>query len=125
MQAAVLFLLHEPPLFCRSAVDSVKCCARSYIAGVFCAVVSQPADNLVSKLNAVKGSTVGGLIKVRSPHPSPVFAPLQRACCMTAREPSCWFSEHVTVLQCAGDRLGEAVHQRPAAAYRHGRVSKT
>lgn len=28
--------------------------AAGYIAGVFCAVVSQPADNLVSKLNSVK-----------------------------------------------------------------------
>ena len=30
-----------------------------YIAGVFCAVVSQPADNLVSKLNSQPGATVG------------------------------------------------------------------
>jgi len=27
-----------------------------YIAGVFCAVVSHPADTMVSKLNSVKGS---------------------------------------------------------------------
>ena len=34
--------------------------AAGYIAGVLCAVVSQPADNLVSKLNAQKGGWVGG-----------------------------------------------------------------
>lgn len=37
--------------------------AAGYIAGVFCAVVSHPADNLVSKLNATKGATAGGIIK--------------------------------------------------------------
>merc|ERR1719414_1178684 len=34
-----------------------------YIAGVLCAVVSQPADNLVSKLNSQKGSTVGDIVR--------------------------------------------------------------
>jgi solute carrier family 25 phosphate transporter 3 len=29
--------------------------AAGYIAGIFCAVVSHPADNLVSKMNASKG----------------------------------------------------------------------
>jgi hypothetical protein len=37
--------------------------AAGYIAGVFCAVVSHPADNLVSKLNAQKGATAGDIIK--------------------------------------------------------------
>jgi solute carrier family 25 phosphate transporter 3 len=37
--------------------------AAGYIAGVFCAVVSHPADNLVSKLNANKGVTVGEIVK--------------------------------------------------------------
>jgi solute carrier family 25 phosphate transporter 3 len=36
--------------------------AAGYIAGVFCAVVSHPADNLVSKLNANKAATVGSVI---------------------------------------------------------------
>ncbi|XP_068665907.1 mitochondrial phosphate carrier protein 3, mitochondrial-like [Aristolochia californica] len=34
-----------------------------YIAGVFCALVSHPADNLVSFLNNAKGSTVGDAVK--------------------------------------------------------------
>ena len=37
--------------------------AAGYIAGVFCAIVSHPADNLVSKLNAQKGSTAGDIVK--------------------------------------------------------------
>ncbi len=32
-------------------------------AGVFCAVVSHPADNLVSKLNSTKGVSVGQIIQ--------------------------------------------------------------
>lgn len=37
--------------------------ASGYIAGVFCAVVSHPADNLVSFLNNGKGQTVGDAVK--------------------------------------------------------------
>ena len=33
--------------------------AGGYVAGVFCAIVSHPADNLVSFLNNSKGATVG------------------------------------------------------------------
>ena len=36
--------------------------AAGYIAGIFCAVVSHPADNLVSKLNANKAATVGSVV---------------------------------------------------------------
>jgi solute carrier family 25 (mitochondrial phosphate transporter), member 3 len=37
--------------------------AAGYIAGVFCAVVSQPADNIVSKLNSKKGITIGEIVQ--------------------------------------------------------------
>lgn len=37
--------------------------AAGYIAGVFCAIVSHPADNLVSKLNADQTYTVGSIIR--------------------------------------------------------------
>ena len=37
--------------------------AAGYIAGVFCAVVSHPADSVVSKLNSVAGSTAMGALK--------------------------------------------------------------
>ncbi|VAI61458.1 unnamed protein product [Triticum turgidum subsp. durum] len=36
--------------------------AGGYIAGVFCAIVSHPADNLVSFLNNAKGATVGDAV---------------------------------------------------------------
>eukprot|EP00297_Palpitomonas_bilix_P024038 CAMPEP_0113894584 /NCGR_PEP_ID=MMETSP0780_2-20120614/16818_1 /TAXON_ID=652834 /ORGANISM="Palpitomonas bilix" /LENGTH=128 /DNA_ID=CAMNT_0000885179 /DNA_START=6 /DNA_END=392 /DNA_ORIENTATION=- /assembly_acc=CAM_ASM_000599 len=40
--------------------------AGGYIAGVLCALVSQPADNMVSKLNSVKstGSTMDAVKKI-------------------------------------------------------------
>ncbi|GER47522.1 mitochondrial phosphate carrier protein [Striga asiatica] len=37
--------------------------AGGYVAGVLCAVVSHPADNLVSFLNNAKGATVGDAVK--------------------------------------------------------------
>lgn len=33
--------------------------AGGYVAGVFCAIVSHPADNLVSFLNNAKGASIG------------------------------------------------------------------
>jgi len=37
--------------------------ASGYIAGVFCAIVSHPADTIVSKLNQNDKATIGGIIK--------------------------------------------------------------
>ena len=37
--------------------------ASGYIAGVLCAIVSQPADTLVSKLNKDPSATIGSVIK--------------------------------------------------------------
>ncbi|KAF5961504.1 hypothetical protein HYC85_002713 [Camellia sinensis] len=37
--------------------------AGGYVAGVLCAIVSHPADNLVSFLNNAKGATVGDAVK--------------------------------------------------------------
>lgn len=37
--------------------------AAGYIAGVFCAIVSHPADTVVSKLNKDKSATAGGIVK--------------------------------------------------------------
>lgn len=42
---------------CTKAEQMVVTFAAGYIAGVFCAVVSHPADTIVSKLNQDKGST--------------------------------------------------------------------
>jgi len=42
--------------------------ASGYIAGVFCAIISHPADTMVSKLNSIKteGSTMDGVKKIYS-----------------------------------------------------------
>ncbi|KAL2935553.1 Mitochondrial phosphate carrier protein 3 mitochondrial [Bienertia sinuspersici] len=37
--------------------------AGGYVAGVFCAIVSHPADNMVSFLNNAKGASVGDAVK--------------------------------------------------------------
>ena len=37
--------------------------ASGYIAGVFCAIVSHPADTIVSKLNQNDKATIGGIVK--------------------------------------------------------------
>jgi len=42
---------------CSKAEQMIVTFAAGYIAGVFCAVVSHPADTIVSKLNQDKGST--------------------------------------------------------------------
>lgn len=46
--------------------------AGGYIAGVFCAIVSHPADNLVSFLNNAKGATAGDVSQL---HFFPIFSP--------------------------------------------------
>ncbi|GIL72776.1 hypothetical protein Vretimale_4479 [Volvox reticuliferus] len=53
----------KPKSECTKAEQLGVSFAAGYIAGVFCAVVSHPADNLVSKLNAQKGATAGDIIK--------------------------------------------------------------
>lgn len=42
--------------------------ACGYVAGIFCAVVSHPADNLVSFLNNAKGATVGDVSRLYPPY---------------------------------------------------------
>ncbi|KXZ56593.1 hypothetical protein GPECTOR_1g533 [Gonium pectorale] len=53
----------KPKSECNKQEQLAVSFAAGYIAGVFCAVVSHPADNLVSKLNAQKGATAGDIIK--------------------------------------------------------------
>lgn len=47
--------------------------AGGYVAGIFCALVSHPADNLVSFLNNAKGATVSD-VSIRSRIPFIKFA---------------------------------------------------
>lgn len=53
----------KPRLECTKGEQLVVTFAAGYIAGVFCAIVSHPADTVVSKLNQAKGSSAGAIVK--------------------------------------------------------------
>merc|ERR1712240_376277 len=53
----------KPRADCTKPEQLVVTFAAGYIAGVFCAIVSHPADTLVSKLNQAKGTSIGELTK--------------------------------------------------------------
>lgn len=53
----------KPRAECTKGEQLIVTFAAGYIAGVFCAIVSHPADTLVSKLNQEKGATVGDIVK--------------------------------------------------------------
>jgi len=53
----------KPRADCSKPEQLVVTFAAGYIAGVFCAIVSHPADTLVSKLNQAKGQSMGGIVK--------------------------------------------------------------
>uniref|UniRef100_A0A9I9D8D9 Mitochondrial phosphate carrier protein 3, mitochondrial-like n=1 Tax=Cucumis melo TaxID=3656 RepID=A0A9I9D8D9_CUCME len=55
--------ISKPKTECSSALQLGVSFAGGYIAGVSCAIVSHPADNLVSFLNNAKGATVGEAIQ--------------------------------------------------------------
>ena len=63
VQALYKYAVPKPKAECTKSEQLGVSFAAGYIAGVFCAVVSHPADNLVSKLNANKGVTAGEIIK--------------------------------------------------------------
>ena len=63
VQALYKHVVPKPKAECTKSEQLGVSFAAGYIAGVFCAVVSHPADNLVSKLNANKGVTAGEIIK--------------------------------------------------------------
>jgi len=53
----------KPRAECTKGEQLIVTFAAGYIAGVFCAIVSHPADTVVSKLNQDKGSTALGIVK--------------------------------------------------------------
>ncbi|XP_011873654.1 PREDICTED: phosphate carrier protein, mitochondrial [Vollenhovia emeryi] len=53
----------RPRAECSKSEQLVVTFAAGYIAGVFCAIVSHPADTVVSKLNQEKGSSAGEVLK--------------------------------------------------------------
>merc|ERR1719213_1603635 len=54
----------KPRAECTKSEQLVVTFAAGYIAGVFCAIVSHPADTLVSYLNKAPGSGIGSAVKV-------------------------------------------------------------
>lgn len=53
----------KPRAQCSKPEQLLVTFAAGYIAGVFCAIVSHPADTVVSKLNQAKGSTALDVLK--------------------------------------------------------------
>lgn len=62
VQALYKYVIPKPKAECSKVEQLGVSFLAGYIAGVFCAIVSHPADNLVSKLNAQKGATMGQII---------------------------------------------------------------
>uniref|UniRef100_A0A7E4V3C1 Phosphate carrier protein, mitochondrial n=1 Tax=Panagrellus redivivus TaxID=6233 RepID=A0A7E4V3C1_PANRE len=57
----------KPRAECSKAEQLVVTFAAGYIAGVFCAIVSHPADTVVSKLNQDAGASAGQILKKLGP----------------------------------------------------------
>ncbi|KAK9925576.1 hypothetical protein M0R45_033897 [Rubus argutus] len=57
------YAIPRPKDECSKSLQLGVSFAGGYVAGVFCAIVSHPADNLVSFLNNAKGATVGDAVK--------------------------------------------------------------
>jgi solute carrier family 25 (mitochondrial phosphate transporter), member 3 len=62
VQALYANVVPKPREECSKAEQLGVSFAAGYIAGVLCAVVSHPADNLVSKLNANKAATISSVV---------------------------------------------------------------
>lgn len=57
------YAIPKPKDQCSKTLQLGVSFAGGYVAGVFCAIVSHPADNLVSFLNNAKGATAGDAVK--------------------------------------------------------------
>lgn len=57
VEAIYKYVVPKPRADCSKSEQLVVTFAAGYIAGVFCAIVSHPADTVVSKLNNDVGST--------------------------------------------------------------------
>lgn len=63
VEALYKFVVPKPRANCSKSEQLIVTFTAGYIAGVFCAIVSHPADTIVSKLNQDKGSSVGEIAK--------------------------------------------------------------
>lgn len=62
VEALYQYVMPKPREQCSKAEQLTVTFAAGYIAGVFCAVVSHPADTVVSKLNSAKGASAGEVL---------------------------------------------------------------
>jgi solute carrier family 25 (mitochondrial phosphate transporter), member 3 len=74
VEATYKYLIPTPKDQCSKPLQLGVSFGSGYVAGVFCAAVSHPADNLVSFLNSAKGATVGDV----SPHCRRITDEMQR-----------------------------------------------
>merc|ERR1719500_463781 len=63
VEALYANVVPKPRAECTKGEQLVVTFAAGYIAGVFCAIVSHPADCVVSVLNKTPGSTAGQVAK--------------------------------------------------------------
>jgi len=63
LEALYKYVVPKPRDECSKGEQLIVTFAAGYIAGVFCAIVSHPADTIVSKLNQDKDATVGKVYK--------------------------------------------------------------
>jgi len=63
VEALYAYVVPKPRSECTKAEQLVVTFAAGYIAGVFCAIVSHPADTIVSYLNKAQGSGIGDAVK--------------------------------------------------------------
>ena len=63
VEALYAYVVPKPRDQCSKAEQLVVTFAAGYIAGVFCAIVSHPADTLVSYMNKVQGATLASGVK--------------------------------------------------------------
>merc|ERR1712055_680349 len=63
VEALYQYVVPKPRDQCSKSEQLIVTFAAGYIAGVFCAIVSHPADTIVSYMNKSQGSTVGSAAK--------------------------------------------------------------
>jgi len=59
VEAIYAYVVPKPRAECTKGEQLIVTFAAGYIAGVFCAIVSHPADTIVSYMNKSKGCTIG------------------------------------------------------------------
>ena len=63
VEAIYQYVVPKPRAECSKSEQLVVTFAAGYIAGVFCAIVSHPADTIVSYMNKAQGSGIGDAAK--------------------------------------------------------------